>query len=342
MKRLSFLGLILASMLIGCMFGIIPCVAGQQQNDALPNIIVVTLTGVRPSESIEDPVHQYLPFFWNTIRPGGTLYTQMLDKNFPFHMPSVGSINTGLWAKDVFADINRPSFFQYIARHYGLPPTKHWIIGEWSNQSCCETADYPRATCPSRLSTVGITASDQLLVLLNEDEKSFFRQYKNLEGSPFFTWPMWDSLNLVQHRFFRKIMADYKPALVHYVINATDSAHFHDYGSYVAAIKSADGMLRDLWEIITTDPAYKGNTYLIVTPDHGRNAYYLDHTENSPQLPSRVWMYIYGPAIRKGLTITREVSHVDVFSTIMAIACVHAEQGTGVVLEDCFDQNQRK
>ncbi len=257
-------------------------------------------------------------------------------------MPSVGSINTGLWAKDVFDDIKCPSFFQYIAADYGLPSTKLWTIGEWNNQSCYQTTAYPRSTCPSRLSTIDITASDELMVLLNEEEKSFFRQYKNLESSPSFRWPVWDSLNQVQHRFLRKIMASYKPALVHYVINATESAHHNDYGSYVAAILKADGMLRDLWEIITTDPKYSGNTYLIVTPDHQRNAYYLDHTENSPQLPSRVWLYLYGPNIRKDMIITREVSHVDVFSTIMAIAHVDVEQGTGVVLGDCFEQDQQK
>jgi len=49
-----------------------------------------------------------------------------------------------------------------------------------------------------------------------------------------------------------------------------DFAHAGDYGSYLDAAHYADAMFRDVWELIDQDPFYKGQTAMVVFPDHGR------------------------------------------------------------------------
>ena len=63
---------------------------------------------------------------------------------------------------------------------------------------------------------------------------------------------------------------------------------------------TCDREINEIMDIIKTDPFYKDNTYLIVSPDHDRNTYYMQHNlyNNKP-----VWLYIYGPDIKKGTVI---------------------------------------
>ena len=78
-------------------------------------------------------------------------------------------------------------------------------------------------------------------------------------------------------------------------------------------------MIYEIWQIIESEPFYQGNTYLFISPDHERNSYYMDHFENPPENPSNVWMYVYGPKVKKGVVIDNVVHHVDMFQTIAVI-----------------------
>ncbi len=49
-----------------------------------------------------------------------------------------------------------------------------------------------------------------------------------------------------------------------------DFAHAGDYGSYLDAGHYADAMFKDIWELVERDPFYKGQTAMMVIPDHGR------------------------------------------------------------------------
>jgi hypothetical protein len=54
-------------------------------------------------------------------------------------------------------------------------------------------------------------------------------------------------------------------------------------------------------------------------------------------LPRMTWMFIYGPNIRQGITIDREVHHVDIFATIVDILQLETHMADGKVLNDCFE-----
>jgi len=49
-----------------------------------------------------------------------------------------------------------------------------------------------------------------------------------------------------------------------------------------------------------------------------------------------VWMYIYGPDIKKGKTISRQIEHTDIFATLAYLTGVSAPNTEGKVLKDAF------
>ena len=293
---------------------------------------------MRDQDSIGDPSHQYIPNLWFKMKKEGTLFTSVIDRNRQFHMAAVGCINTGkMFPLD--QEVDCPTIFQYASKAYHWPKEKLWAIGEWDNQSFYETPEYPADTAPCRLTTLSVDPPPELRAILTEQEKLFFERYKKIEEGPFFFWPTWDSLSEMEQRMMMRVFEAYKPKLVHYVIGVMESAHFDSYGRYVISLKRADEMISQIWQMVKSDPFYRDNTYLIVTPDHSRNAYHLDHFENPPENPSRVWLYIYGSHVKRDTVIKDPIDHVDVFPTISAILGLDTGKTQGRVLRECFSED---
>ena len=308
--------------------------------DKIPNVIIVTFNGVRNEDSIDDPTHQYIPNFWNNMRKEGVLYTNLTNLNFEFHMPSVNAINTG-GIYPFFSDgISAPTIFQYVKKKYALQRHKLWLIGHWfAKQGGLTTAEYPDDTYPCQMSFSIVKCflvPVELTETLTKQESIFLDQAYKLKDKNL-TYFHWDTLGEIQYRFFKKIVQKYKPKLIHYVMNDVESAHYDSFARYVLALKRSDEKIFEILQMIKSDPFYKNNTYLFISMDHGRNLYYMNHTENPVEDLSRVWMYVYGPDIKKGITITRPVRHIDIFATVADIMAVETYPTEGKVLKDSFN-----
>ena len=308
----------------------------------IPNVIIITFSGVRNVESINDPTHQYIPYLWNKMFKEGVLYTNLVDLNHQFHMPVVRAINTGMNYPVFGGLLKAPSIFQYVKKKYNLSADKMWSIGHWFDTDyALETDDYSKDTSPCALSflgmfSVGSGMSSEIKHILTKQELIFLESFPEaMEKTPE-KWPNWDSLGMIQYQIFKKIMREFKPKLVHYIMNDVEIAHSDSFGSYVIALRTCDKRIFELWELIQKDSFYKDNTYLIVNIDHERNLYYMDHYENAYDNPSKVWMYIYGPGIKKGKVIERPIHHVDIFNTVAYIMDVETHFTKGRVLKDCF------
>lgn len=85
----------------------------------------------------------------------------------------------------------------------------------------------------------------------------------------------------------RAYMAAQHPRVLYIDLGDPDDfAHAGDYGSYLDAGHASDAMFEDIWELIESDPFYKGQTAMLVFPDHGRgvSSQWTDHgakTEHS-------------------------------------------------------------
>lgn len=110
-----------------------------------------------------------------------------------------------------------------------------------------------------------------------------------------------ERFDFLTHEYAMEAMRTRHPKLVFIGYGDTDEwAHAGNYRLYLDAAHNTDAFLKDLWELIQSDPFYKDQTTVIVTCDHGRgdkdiNAW-RDHgpyTEHSHQ----TWLMAFGKGI---------------------------------------------
>lgn len=89
-----------------------------------------------------------------------------------------------------------------------------------------------------------------------------------------------------------------KPRVMYFSFDETDDfAHMGEYAAYLKAAHAADGFIRELWEFLQTDAAYKNKTTLIVTVDHGRGNTETSWRSHGRQVEGadQIWFGIIGP-----------------------------------------------
>ena len=295
----------------------------------LPNVIIISLSGVSNSDSIEDSNRQFMPRMFNDMIPQGTLYKNLRNRNVRFHMPIVQAINTGRRYPAFIGCIDR-TIFDIVGKKHGLERTKIWSIGHWWDKNISNSV---KRDHPLSISAHKYTLSAEAKDILNRQEIIFFERIGKLreEGTG---WPNWDTGSNVVFTAAKKVFSRYKPKLVHYVVNDTESAHYGTYARYALSLRSIDSKIFELWNMIKDDPFYKDNTYFIVNVDHERDPYYMEHDKAS----GNVWMYIYGPDVYKGKTIERTVEHIDIFATAAYLMGIDTGKDHGAVLTDCMQR----
>jgi hypothetical protein len=326
-----------------CLFsgGSFASVVGQERDGKnFPNVIIIVLSGVRNSESIDDPTHQYIPYLYGEIFKEGTLYRNVLANDFEYHMPAIYAMLTGKHHNHYPGSI-APTLFQYARKRYGLSSEKAVSIGQWEEgDSACASDGFGVDTYPAQVSVVSSTYSPEIKSILTSAELTYFDTMKSFMGRGLFCEPFaylhWDTLQEILYPIFKRTIQEFKPKLILFNMPGVDSAHYSTFSRYVLALKRSDKMIHEIWTMIQDDPFYKGNTYLIICPDHGRNLYYMEHFENCRDDPSRVWLYIYGPKIKKGVIIERQVFHTDIFATVNYIMDLKAPPRDSKILKDCF------
>lgn len=307
--------------------------------DSMPNVIIITLEGVRNSESIDDLTHQYIPNIWNKLRGKGTLYTNLVNINCEFHIPSQQAINTG----DIYEaswDLLNPTLFHYVKDKYRLPNYKLWMIGHWdkTNYSLHPYSYFVKKDDPcvfSQMQPDENHRNHKLMKIMSIQEKKFnLERGKEIEYNKVTEWPVWDSASDIAHEIVMKIFRVYKPKLVHYVLSDTESAHYGNYAQYVMSLKAADEKIAEVWEFIKKDPYYKDNTYLFINVDGPRDAYYQHHNKSHEP----VWLYAFGPDVKQDKIIQKPIYHIDIFSTIAHLMKIETHETKGRILSDCFIQ----
>lgn len=312
----------------------VPGPLSAQEPDELPNVIIVTFSGLGNEESLSDAHHQLIPDLYNDLFREGTLYTNLINLNYPFHMPVIKSINTGDTYERIEGKLKHCSIFQYIRGKYAWPPEKLWLIGEWYNCTVKVSDACGSDTFPSVLEVGSGQFKITSTAALSQQQKKLVETSRAVMGNSG-QWPQWSTTGLVQFEVLKKILAHDRPKLVHYIANDVEVGHYHNYGSYLLAVKSINDQIKYLWDYIRSDEFYKDKTYLIVNVDHVRDKYFKEHEERRV-IDQPVWLYIYGPDVKKGQQIGRPIYHPDIFATVAYLFGVQTHETKGKVLEDCF------
>jgi len=339
---MKFLLLFFTSTII---FWALACPARASSRE-IPNIIILTLNGVREEESTADPHKQYMRHLFTELVHEGFLFTNLIEENYELHMPAVKAINFGKAFLAPQKKSPSPSILQYAVKDLGMPRDKAWSIGHWAVSDIIGfNPDYPEDTWPRKVAwkfTEGSDLEDEELFRGMDlfAERSIMTDYLLIEKSMpgVFVWPNWDTQSRMIHNVCLKILRRFKPSIMHYVVAIPETGHHGIYAQYITSIMESDRQIHDIWRIIQEYPEYRGNTYLFICPDGQRDAYYMQHTESFVEYPRATWLYVYGPGITKDKSSAEELFHKDIFGAIGHILGLPGTEEKGKLLGICMEE----
>jgi len=105
-------------------------------------------------------------------------------------------------------------------------------------------------------------------------------------------------------------LKQYHPRLFFMSLGNTDEfAHSGEYDLYLDAIHHADRWIKEIWELVESDPFYKGKTALLITTDHGRGyatgGKWQSHGSQVPHA-NEIWMAGIGAGIKARGELTKK------------------------------------
>lgn len=100
-------------------------------------------------------------------------------------------------------------------------------------------------------------------------------------------------------------------------------AHQRRYDRYLSSIQRCDRFVREFWEKLQALPEYRGQTTLILTPDHGRGVTLQDWTGHGAKVPrsDETWLAALGPdtPARGERRDVPEVHQAQIAATVAAL-----------------------
>jgi hypothetical protein len=116
----------------------------------------------------------------------------------------------------------------------------------------------------------------------------------------------WSSVrhDVYTFRFAMDHLRRARPRLLYLALGETDDwAHDGRYDRVLDAYERSDRYLRELWTWLQADPAYRGQTHLLITTDHGRGHTAKDWRDHGAKIDGAqdVWIALASPhAARRG------------------------------------------
>ncbi len=291
-----------------------------QQKTETKNVILITLDGFRWQElyrgvesgivdnpkfvtnrssladfegvSNEEKRASLLPFFWNTIATQGQLYGNRALKSYAncsnpywFSYPGysemlVGSVDRKIRSNGktlnpnatVFDFLNQSNKFKNQVGAFSTWDVFPYILRE----------SVSGILVNSGLECVNGDSISSNEALLNQIQTKNGKRY--------------DSITF--HLAFEYLKRTH-PRLLYIALDETDShAHGGRYDQYLLAAHQADEWISKLWSWIQSQPAYKDQTTLLITSDHGRGRNARRNWRNHGRHifgSSEVWMAALGP-----------------------------------------------
>jgi arylsulfatase A-like enzyme len=133
-------------------------------------------------------------------------------------------------------------------------------------------------------------------------------------------------------------MKRFSPDVISVDYGEIDCAHYGSWSRYVEAIRRTDALTWRLWQTVQELPDYRGNTLMLILPDHGRELDrpgrpgFIHHSDfytnqGADEGCRRVWMLMVGPNAHAGKTIERPVPITSAAATGLAHLGLTASEG---------------
>lgn len=309
--------------------------------------------GTRYSESMGDPQHRYIPHLWNELVPQGTLYANVRVEHRVVHPNSTASMLTGHWEWDDLdwsKPVVHPTLFENYRRTTGVTDLKTWAFAYasilanafFSSAEGCGPAFAPNVVEPPTVPRSTAEEMDQLMhiaaatgrdapgreaaracaELARSTSRLSLDGIRSAEARAFVAqqFDVWkQGTGSTSHDAFLTECAiaclkAFTPHLIAVCLGEIDCAHYGSWSRYVEAIARTDALTSKLWLTLQTLDAYRGQTLMLVLPDHGRELEesgglgFVHHSDFYTDLGAdegcrRVWMLALGPGVAQGRTI---------------------------------------
>jgi hypothetical protein len=220
-----------------------------------------------------DPVRRrekLMPFFWGTLmRDHGSISGNpargsrvRVTNRHHFSYPGYSEMLVGRAHDDVIKSNDAtqnpfPTVLEFLRIRMRLAPHEVATFASWSVFN---------AIAESKAGTLTINAGF-------EPYEHPDVHVRSLSALQFSTPTPWDTVrhDVYTARFAMAHLATYKPHALYLALGETDDwAHDGRYDRVLEAFLRTDGLLRDLWEWLQSQPEYRGRTSVLITTDHGR------------------------------------------------------------------------
>lgn len=240
-----------------------------------------------------------MPFVWSVVAKQGLLYgNRDLDSRVDMRNPYwfsypgraemfTGHVNPKVDSNEYGVDTD-PNVFEFLARQ---PALRGKVAGFASWRPIGGIYDYKHShmyfnISPEDIPGPGLTPAEQAA---NEGQHLMPLQWGwGNQG---------ERLDAGTFALAKSYMQAHHPRLLVLDIgNGDEFAHDHHYDLYLQAIHHSDAMIASLWKVVQSDPFYRGNTSLLIVPDHGRGdgPHWTSHGPKAAH-SGETWLMAMGP-----------------------------------------------
>jgi len=255
------------------------------------NVFIVNIDGLRWQDGpATGDVN--MPFLWDSLRPQGALYTELLNRGITVTNAAHSTIVTGvrqlLRNNDACITPIRPrepTIGECYRKYTGAAADKAVFISGKNT-----IWRYPVSTYPG----FGYVCAPTVVLANHSDTVT------------------WDSTQAVMDRSH--------PKLCYVLLAEVDAAgHTGDTSYYIGSIRQADSLVWLLWQKIQGDSIYHNKTTMIVMSDHGRHddahGGWSDHGCWCRGCRHVLFLAV-GPDIRRDTVITLARDEIDIAPTV--------------------------
>lgn len=322
-----------------------------------PKTILVTFGGgARDEETFAEEGQENIPNLLGTLLPQGTFFTQVVNAGILGHYVATASIVTGSYERFnnfIAQPPPNPTLFEYFRRGLHRPLTDAWVIAPSNGFQRIGSSSHrafgpdfgagvilPKRLLAAALHSTGPLDGDRFSHLLQDSyEMPLYQPSQSLTDHELQAGMLESSLRISVHDFVQHartldsadelsiyiaqaLMREHAPSLLMLTLHDMDIAHSGAYSLYIDAIRRADRLCAQLWNMVQTNPEYKDRTTLYILPDFGRDAdddpggNGFQHHRTGSAMARTTWLLALGPHIRQNATVDRPIESIDLVPTI--------------------------
>ncbi len=285
------------------------------------NVVLLVIDGPRWSETWGEPEHKYIPHIFNDLAKEGCVYTDFKNNGPTVTNPGHAALTSGKYQMIDNAGKELPKFptlLQLWMKSSGQPASSAWLICSKDKlevlADCADPEWKGKFRCSTDCGTKGLGSA------YREDSKTF------------------DAIKTILPR-------DH-PRLVVINLKGPDAnGHARNWDGYLAAIRECDGYAWELWQLLQKDPFYANKTAFFISDDHGRHADghfdgFISHGDDCPSC-RHILCFAAGPDFKKNAVLETKREQIDVATTMGAILGVQIPGGTGVVMKEMMNDEEK-